>query len=279
MNMRVLDSHVHFFDPSRPGGIDWPAIDSPLFGQALPSSLFAETNPLRPDACIAVETSRRPADDDWLMNLANRQASIKGVVLNLQPDTPGFEQRFDSAMAHEKFVGIRFRPIEQYDFTNHLLHQSITMLETRGKTIEFGAKTALHKDIFAQLARQYRGITWILDHGGHPPINGNPDDEWLVGMCVIAANPNAVVKVTNLAENPEGFRSIFRMLLEIFGPHRLLYGSNWPVCTQSENDVSAAVPATEFLGDAAAAFFEGNAWRIYSIKPERGEPPLAGNQL
>ena len=177
--MRIFDSHVHLFDPEQPGGIVWPADDSSLYRPTMPSDLVAASKPLDVTECIAVETSRRPIDDQWLLKLADKTPMISGVVLNLQPDLPGFETRLDAALESDKFVGIRLRPIERYDLSAATLLSSFSLLEKSGKTVEFGAKTNEQKSALADLAERHSGTSWILDHFGHPKTCQVIDGDWL----------------------------------------------------------------------------------------------------
>lgn len=263
--MQILDSHVHFVDTSREEGVVWPPADSLLLRSWTPTD-FEQANSMHASArCVAVETSRRAADDDWLLRLADSDDRIAGVVLNLQPDETGCEERLRTALASEKFVGIRLRPIEHYDFADTVLQQNLALLGNASKTIEFGAKTDALKDQFVHLAQQFDGSTWILDHCGHPPLDCLPDKTWLDTMQGIATCPNTLAKVTALPQDPAHAGSVLEALLEMFGPERLLYGSNWPVCTLDKPAYSVVDLGTEVFGRDAAAFLSKNARRCYGL--------------
>ena len=102
------------------------------------------------------------------LGLAESDPAIAGAVVNLQPDRPGFEERFVEACDRRFFVGIRFRPIASYDLAGSTLRKSVERLCRGGTAIEFGAKTAAQKAAFAHLAREFSEGTWIVDHCGHP---------------------------------------------------------------------------------------------------------------
>lgn len=214
--------------------------------------------------CVAVETSRRGRDDHWLIELSENEALISAVVLNLQPDLPGFEDRLHNALGYSKFAGIRLRPIEQYVLDDERLLESFGLLERGGKTVELGAKSYTKKLEFAGLARMFPGITWILDHCGHPG-SACIEGDWRSGIVEIARLPNTVAKVTGLAGDVRQWRPILDVLADSFGPDRLLYGSNWPVST-SRGRVIGQVPAfREYFGRESAGFFFANASRVYRI--------------
>lgn len=262
--MRILDSHVHFFDPSRPGGVCWPDAASALYRSTFPSDLVMAMSPRVLNGCIAVETSRRPQDDQWLLELSAGEELIKGVVLNLQPDRPGFEGRLARASESDKFVGVRMRPIERYDLSSAALHRSLACLERHGKTVEFGAKSVEKKKEFAELAGKYPNVTWILDHCGHPQ-SASIDEEWRAGIARIASSTNAVSKVSGLGGQPVTWRATLDTLVESFGAERLLYGSNWPVGTLAGNDDKQILAFSEYFGSEQEKFFFANARRAYGI--------------
>ena len=261
-SVRILDSHVHFVDPLRAGGVAWPPADSPLY-RSWSTGDFLRVNEAA--TCIAVETSRRPADDDWLLRLAESEESIEGVVLNLQPDGTGFDDRFQSALASDKFVGVRLRPIEHYDFSSPLLQHSFGLLEKQTKSVEFGAKTDALKEQFAKLATQFSSNTWILDHCGHPANDQPPTRAWRNSMKRIAACPNAVIKVSALPNDAIQAQRLLDELLSQFGARRLLYGSNWPVSTITKPDYDAIAVCADFFGAQSDVFFAGNARRTYGL--------------
>ncbi len=265
--MKIFDSHVHFVDPNRPEGILWPRADSSIYRRHLPDDLLKASKPATLTGCVAVETSRRPTDDDWLVRLARGSSLIEAVVLNLQPDTRGFESRLEQALTVEKFVGIRLRPIETYNLQSPELLQSFGLLQQEGKTIEFGAKTLVLKESFARLAAQFDETTWILDHCGHPPAGETLSPQWCDGIVEIAAVPNTVCKISSEYCEAKSWSPVLQFLIQHFGPKRLLYGSNWPVCTPTVDLVRATSQLTQLTGNHGQDIMEGNARRVYCAAP------------
>jgi len=260
MTMSLLDSHVHVVDLSRPEGVAWPAADSPLYRSASVGDLAALYSGDGLSGCIVVETSRRDVDDNWLVALASTDSRVRGVVLNLRPDEPGFAGRLDRALLSDRFVGIRLRPIADYDLSSPRLISSLARVADAGKTVEFGAPTVEQKRQFAALAERLPELRLILDHGGHPPAQDDAIKEWQDGIRQIAASDNAVCKVTC------GDRRVFESLLSAFGANRLLYGSNWPVSGFSAVTMAQRLEELrDFAGHDAPAFFSANAECVYGL--------------
>ena len=262
--MNIIDSHLHFVDPSRPEGVVWPPVDSPLHRSASPDRLMTLYSGAALSGCVVVETSRRDLDDEWLMATAAKEPLVRGVVLNLRPDDGGFAERFDRALQSDRFVGIRLRPIADYDLSSRRLFDNLKRMAAAGKTVEFGASTAGQKRQFADLAGSLPELRLILDHGGHPPGDNDAGDDaiakWRGGIRQIAALGNTVCKMTG------GGRRVFDGLASAFGTDRLLYGSNWPVYEPTATGMQQRLDTLRgFAGSDAPAFFADNAERVYGL--------------
>ena len=79
----VIDCHTHFYDPGRPQGVPWPGRDSSLYRTVLPADLRRLPQHLPVTGTIVVEASSWLEDNDWLLELAQRDPFIVGVVGNL----------------------------------------------------------------------------------------------------------------------------------------------------------------------------------------------------
>ncbi len=263
--MKIFDSHVHFVDPNRAEGVVWPAANKDFFGQHLPDDLLESTAPAELTGCIAVETSRRPVDDAWLLQLARENSLVEGVVLNLQPDISEFSSRLEQARSAREFVGIRFRPIEEYALDSPMLLQNIDLLQRTGKTIEFGARNSELKRSFAQLASRFPETNWILDHCGHPEQAESPAPEWCECMTEIAELPNVFCKISSEYCATDTWAPVLHFLIDTFGTKRLMYGSNWPVSMPSVDLPAATAQLSALIGQHSDDVLGQNARRAYGV--------------
>lgn len=275
--MKVLDSHVHFVDIDRADGVVWPLPDSPIYRSWNTADLESDLEPVELQACVAIETSRRLPDDHWLADLAMQSPLIAGVVLNLQPDLPGFAARLKRFAKREKFVGVRFRPIDDYDLNGDQLRRSIRQLSERGKCIEFGARTADQKAAFARLAADFPSSTWILDHSGHPTLEADAGCDWRRGIELIARLPNTACKVTGSTVLGDEWATVRTHLFNCFGPDRLMFGSNWPASPVSDNTAAMLSAASWMPGCETTKFYFSNAVRLYGL-PEQLSAQANGQQ-
>src|SRR5688572_22421280 len=88
--LRVVDTHTHFYDPTRPQGVPWPGKGTPLDRRVLPPAWAAVASPVGVTETVVVEASPWLDDNVWILELAAREKSIVGFVGNLPPHDPDF---------------------------------------------------------------------------------------------------------------------------------------------------------------------------------------------
>ncbi|MFC3572546.1 amidohydrolase family protein [Streptomyces yaanensis] len=119
-------------------------------------------------------------------------------------------------------------------------------------------------------------LTFVLDHLGKPPIASGTLEPWASQVRALAALPNTVCKLSGMVTEADwenwrvaDLRPYADTVLEAFGPDRLMFGSDWPVCTLASTyaevrDVAHAL--TPDLGDhERAQILEGTAARVYRL--------------
>jgi L-fuconolactonase len=119
-------------------------------------------------------------------------------------------------------------------------------------------------------------LTFVLDHLGKPPIAADALEPWATAVRALAALPNTVGKLSGLVTEAdlakwtvEELRPYADTALDAFGPARLMFGSDWPVCTLAAS-YAQVVGATEKLtgdlsGEERAEVFEATATRVYRL--------------
>ncbi|MFI6355151.1 amidohydrolase family protein [Streptomyces sp. NPDC050743] len=128
----------------------------------------------------------------------------------------------------------------------------------------------------AEAAALLPQLPFVLDHLGKPPIATGECDPWASALRALAALPNTVAKLSGLVTEADhaswttaGLRPYTDTALEAFGPDRLMFGSDWPVCTLAATYTEVLTAMTELtadLGDADRhALFEGTATAVYGL--------------
>ena len=104
----VIDTHVHFYDPTRPRGVPWPPqTDKLLYKPVLPAAFAALVRPLGVTGAIVIEASPWPEDNQWLLDLAPANPIIAGIIGHLEPGAAAFAADLARYSRNPLFRGIR----------------------------------------------------------------------------------------------------------------------------------------------------------------------------
>ncbi len=104
----VVDTHTHFYDPSRPEGVPWPGKDDAvLYRPVLPPEFLKLTAPFGVVGTVVVEASPRFEDNAWLLELAARHRELFGIVGNLAPGEESFAARLQGLAGNPRYRGFR----------------------------------------------------------------------------------------------------------------------------------------------------------------------------
>ncbi|MGW3407656.1 amidohydrolase family protein [Streptomyces sp. NPDC000888] len=128
----------------------------------------------------------------------------------------------------------------------------------------------------AEAAAALPELTFVLDHLGKPPIAAGDLEPWASGVRALAALPNTVCKLSGMVTEADlgkwtvdDLRPYADTVLEAFGPSRLMFGSDWPVCTLAATYGQVAESARELTAglsdDERDQVFEGTATRVYRL--------------
>ena len=233
-----LDAHQHFwsYDAAQ---YPWIPPGSPLHRSWLPDDLAALQSPLGFDGSIAVQARQVIEESDWLLSLADRHETVKGVVGWVDLRSDRVEADLERLAKHPKFVGVRHVVQEEPD-DNFMLgrefQRGISKLAAFGLTYDI---LIYPKQLAAalRLAENFPAQPFVLDHIAKPPIKTGASEPWAAQLRRLAQLPNVHCKVSGLlteadhqAWQPEQFRPYLDTVFAAFGPARLMYGSDWPVC-------------------------------------------------
>ena len=106
----IIDTHIHLYDPTRPQGAPYsgPRVPGVAPIPAYPDRYRKLAMPLGSVGAIKVEASPWVEDNLWVLDVAQRDTIIVGVIGNLEPDKPEFKEYFDRYRKHPLFRGIRY---------------------------------------------------------------------------------------------------------------------------------------------------------------------------
>lgn len=276
----IIDTHTHFYDPSRPTGVPWPPRENKLlYRTVLPEHFTAVAAPHAVTATVVVEASPWPTDNQWILDLADDNPTLIGLVGHVDPNVPTFAEELRRWMAHPRFCGIRCggRYFEDVH-TGTFLQDMTTLAEADGEL-----DVLVRKEQFAgviALAERLPTLPIVVNHIGHMPIDGEAiSSEWVDAYQALAAHPNIYMKISAMIQQSviqpaptalDFYRPTLDMLWDCFGAERVIYGSNWPVVEQAGSYATAFQIVHDFFAEkgerATAQYFWENAQKVYKCR-------------
>jgi predicted TIM-barrel fold metal-dependent hydrolase len=213
-----------------------------------------------------------------VLQLADRSDNpLQGVVACGRPESKEFKAYLERILGHAKLKGIRRILHTQPDD----LGQSETFIENVNSLAGYGLSfdlcvLARQLPLAIRLVSRCPEVTFILDHCGVPRVREKILDPWRANIQAIAKFPNIFCKISGLVAyadphhwTAEDLRPYVDHAIECFGWDRVMFGSDWPVCTLSASYrqwVDALVSLTRDAGEVnQKKLFQENAIRIYRL--------------
>jgi L-fuconolactonase len=279
-----IDSHQHFwrYRPETHGWINNRM--AVLKRDFLPEDLEPLLRAEGVSGCVAVQAAQSLDETRFLLQLADEHPFIRAVVGWVDLIAPDLEAQLESFAGRERLRGIRH--IAQDEIDDFWLARE-DVIRGVGKLRRFGLTYDLL--VFARqigaafaLAKALPDQPFVLDHIAKPEIARGRVEPWATDLRRLAELPNVWCKLSGLVtEAREGWQAsdfgpYLDVVLEAFGPSRLMFGSDWPVCLLAgsyPNVAALARRATSALSrDEQDAVMGGNAARFYGIETEACAP-------
>ncbi len=278
---RIVDTHTHFYDPTRKEGVPWPEKGSRLFRTVLPKDWLAVAVPHGVRETVVVEASKWIEDNAWILDLAAQEKSIVGFVGHLSPQEVDFAKHLKRFAANPIFRGIRVSGADFLDNADKAEFRSgIVLMADMGLELDLNGPTALHAPA-AKLAAAVPALRIVIDHVGGAGDAAQVTAEWRAGMAALGKQKNVFCKVSALQEQTEAsakqpgtaprdtayYGPILDHCWQSFGEDRLVYGSNWPVCEKGGTYAEQFRVVSEYFAakgrDACEKYFWKNSLAAY----------------
>jgi predicted TIM-barrel fold metal-dependent hydrolase len=276
----IIDTHTHFYDPTRPQGVPWPPKeDKLLYRRVLPEDFQNVTKSLHVTGTVVVEASAWVEDNDWVLDLAARNPVIVGLVGRLAPGTPAYGDHLKRLVRNRLFRGLRLGAGElKKGLGQDRFIEDLKLLRTHDLELDVLGGPDMLTDI-ARLGLSVPELRIVINHVAGVPIDSQaPPQTWLDGMRAAAKNRHVYCKVSGLVEatgrqNGDApkevrfYKPVLDALWDVFGEDRLIYGSNWPVSERFAPYATVLAIVAEYFrakGDVAKEkFFWRNARTVY----------------
>jgi L-fuconolactonase len=275
-----LDSHQHFWCYN-PAQYVWMTEQMRVLRRDyLPADLEPLLDSIGFDGSIAVQARQTIEETEWLLQLADTHHGIKGVVGWVDLCSPNLRQQLERFGRHPKLVGVRHVVQDEPD------DQFMLRPEFRrgiGQLREFGLTYDLllfprHLPVAAKLVAEFPEQPFVLDHIAKPAIRDGQISPWREDIRQLAQFPNVCCKLSGMVTEanwkqwqPGDFQRYLDVVLDCFGPDRLMIGSDWPVCTLSGDYASTMRIVMEYLDQltllARTGVLGENCARFYGAGP------------
>jgi L-fucono-1,5-lactonase len=274
-----IDAHQHFWDihlfeyPWMPPG------ESPLRRNYLPQQLEPILQRNRFEGSVLVQANTILDETRWLLELASKHEFIRGVVGWVDLTGPQVGTALDEFQRHPKFKGIRHLVHDEPD-VNWLLRDDVIAglreLARRGIPYDLLLRPQ-HLKVVPGVADKVPGLRMVIDHIAKPPIATGRLDGWAEDIATIAKIPNVYCKLSGMITeaDPAGWkaehlRPFVAHVLNVFSPERLMFGSDWPVCTLAGSWKEVLAAFTQAIGpqtiEVREKLLSGTAKAFYRIE-------------
>ncbi len=275
-----IDAHQHFWRYS-PAELPWIGAHMQVLARDfLPDDLAPALRRSRIDGCIAVQARPDLRENGFLLELAENNPLVRGVVGWVDLCAPDAAGMVAGLARHAKLRGLRHLVQDEPDDAFLLrgdFQRGVAALAAHGLVYD----VLIHPRHLVDAARfcaDLPEVTFVLDHLAKPDIAHDDRQPWADALRELARQPHVACKVSGLVTEArwhgwraDDFRFFLDTALTAFGPDRLLFGSDWPVCLLAADDYASvhdlvAAWAEANLSEAGrAALFGANAARIYKL--------------
>ncbi len=274
----VIDSHVHFYDPTRPEGVPWPpATDTLIYAPHLPEKFRAVSAPFRVVGTVVVEASPWVEDNQWLLELARTTPEIVGIVGNLPLGRPEFAALLRRFAANPLFRGIRVGPAALKEIGRPAVADDLSRLADAGLSLDVIGRGPI-LEATRRIARDWPDLRIIINHLPFPEWDGDLGS-LKSGLAEFSLRKNVFIKVSyvvrrvgnQVVTDPAHYRPALDALYDLFGPDRVVYASDWPASEHIAPYATVHKIVAEYFAakgqSAAEKYFWRNSFTAYRWIP------------
>lgn len=281
--MTIVDSHQHLWDIGR-FPYAW-CRDIPILnrrfdledyrdateGLGIGQTVFVESDVDEPYAMDEVS---------FIQQLVDQNPRLAGIIAAVRPERSDFQQQLERLQPFPKVRGVRrvLHTVADSCSQSTLFAENLRRLATHGWSFDL-CVLARQLPLAIALVEKCPEVSFVLDHCGGPDVRGKTFDPWRDHIEQIARFPNVSCKISGLIASadpetatPAGLQPWIAHTIEHFGWDRVLWGSDWPVCTLTaplarwlelaKTSVAQAPP------EAQEKLFSHNARKIYRLEPD-----------
>ncbi|MFE6076581.1 amidohydrolase family protein [Paenibacillus sp. NPDC057886] len=274
-----IDAHQHYWKINR-GDYGWITPKLPLlYRDYLPIDLEPLLNKHQFDGSIIIQAAPTLEETEYILSLADESESVLGVIGWLDLFSTDHRRRYDKLRRHPKFKGFRIMIQDMPDATRILEPAFVNALR------DYAAEelpvdlllTSKQMEPVLELLQQVPDLRGVIDHLAKPPIHSGELEHWSYYLAKMSAFPSIYCKLSGMVTEAsqegwekEDFVPYVRQVINLFGPERVMFGSDWPVCLQAAeydevlNILLHALPE-DWEEHERERLFGGNAKEFYKL--------------
>ncbi|KQY52447.1 amidohydrolase family protein [Lysobacter sp. Root494] len=276
-----IDAHQHFWRYDA-GAYPWMSAGMGVLRRNwMPQDLRPLLDAQGIDGCIAVQARTDEAETDFLLELTRSHDWVAAVIGWVDLRAEDLDARLERWAASPALAGFRHLLQDDPDVSATLadthFNLGVKRLQAQGHVYEVLVRGATQLAETRDFCARHDRHWLVLDHLGKPAIGGNEDAEWRNALTSLAAMPHVLCKVSGLVTEVASqsideaeVRRYLDVALELFGPSRLLFGSDWPVCLlrASYSGVCRIIEdwTAALSPDEQSLVWGGNAVRCYGLR-------------
>ncbi len=277
-----IDAHQHYWNPAR-GDYHWMPEDHPILSRTYgPVDLAAHLKSAGIEKTILVQAAQSLTETEYLLGIADATPSVAAVVGWIDFENRDDLKQLERLKRHPKFAGVR-PMIQDIADDNWMLRDDIQWAFSALVDLDLTFDALgfpRHLKNFLQIFQRYPDLRAVVDHCMKPQIAGEGKKDpgfaqWAVGISLIGRETSAFCKLSGLVTEVSGDWSVAKLtpyvehVLAVFGPDRVMWGSDWPVCLlkaeygdwhQAADQLTQALTVSDInklFGGVAASFLPG----------------------
>jgi L-fuconolactonase len=284
----ILDAHIHLFDTEREGGVPWPTPDDKaLYMPALPPRYEAISAKHGIVGAIAIEASPLGSDNDWLLKVVEANPVMVGMIGNLHPTAPGYDQDLERLRKNPLFLGFRTGNLWKRDLLVDVKRpgfmEGLRALSDAGLVLESANPDAKLISALRLISVRLPELRIVIDHLPNAMLpETKPDlDAYWVDLHELAQKPQVYVKLSEIPRKKDdklvtdvgAYRAGLDKLWDMFGEDRVIFGSDWPNSDHVASFDETFSIVRQYMAckspEAQAKYFFHNSQAAYKWKPRR----------
>lgn len=280
--MTIIDTHQHLWDLDQ-FPYTWAA-DNPVLNRSFRMDDYLQAmGGVQIEKTVHVEAD---VDEPWMLHEARHILSLAespdnpltGVVAACRPEHADFPRYVETIAGHPALKGLRRILHTQPDELSQtsLFVENLRRLSAYGLSFDLCVRSR-QLPLALRLIRACPETSFILDHCGNPQVKEKEAESWRSFLREVAAYPNVVCKVSGIVVNADWehwsaaeLKPYVAHVIDCFGWDRVMFGSDWPVCTLAADPRRWVAALQEIVQTATpqqqAALFRENARRVYRLE-------------